>query len=99
MSDLISESQALRTCNLPDTPHWRGWLRKNLQSHDVSTGRLYQRDLVEQIATKIAPMAGTPKREEPAIRFSGPVDSGHAASPKPDERRLENRLAPPLETR
>lgn len=103
-AELISESQALRVCNLPDTPHWREWLRRNLQSTDVSTGKLYDRALVADVAGKLAPMQ---PRQSPVrtdqdageCRVSGAVDSGVAPRPKRNQEPLANRLAPTLETR
>ena len=104
MSHLISESQALRTCNLPDTPHWRGWLRRNLPSNDISTGKLYDRALVNGVAEKLKPMQPpqSPVRTESEAgecRVSGPVDSGVPTRPKRAEQNLTNRAAGAFEIR
>ena len=103
-AELISESQALRACNLPDTPHWREWLRRNLQSTDVSTGKLYDRALVADVAAKLAPMQ---PRQSPVrtdqdageCRVSVPVDSGVSVRPKRSAQPLDNRNGPTLLTR
>ena len=104
----LTESQALRACNLPDTPHWRNWLRGKLSPQEISTGRIYDRGLVERLAEKIRPLAGSPTPEPqrqtapdpPRVGFSSPTDSGI----KPRTKRqaavpLKNRNGPQLETR
>lgn len=107
MSAPISESQALRACNLPDTPHWRNWLRSNLAPQEISTGRIYDRSLVDLLAGKIGDFAratnppeerqATP--EPPRVGFSGPIDTGIRPRPKRHAMPLENRIGPQLETR
>lgn len=105
---LITESAALRACNLPDTPHWRNWLREKCQPQEISTGRVYDAGLVDHLAAKIRPLAGTPAPEPtpqreadtaPRVGFSGPVDSGISPRPQRAERPLENRIGPHLQTR
>ena len=82
MSAPITESQALRTCNLPDTPHWRNWLREKLAPQEISTGRIYDRGLVDHLAEKIRPLAGSPapepQREAPRHATSAPVEANAA---------------------
>lgn len=100
-SPLITESAALRACNLPDTPHWRNWLREKCSPQEISTGRVYDGGLVDHLAAKIRPLAGNPapapQREAPTgIQFSAPVDSGRLPR---TERQLQNRIAPDLHTR
>ena len=94
MSQFVSESECLRICNLPATVHWRRWIRAKIPSQEISTGRIYNRELVRHLAAKIAPVAGTPsqapQRTAPETRVSAPVDSGVP---------LANRKAGLLETR
>jgi hypothetical protein len=82
MFPTITESQALRSCNLPDTPHWRNWLRSKLAPQEISTGRIYDRAMVDLLAAKIRPATGDivlppePQRQAPAVPrtgHSGPV--------------------------
>jgi hypothetical protein len=103
MSAFISESQSLRACNLPDTPHWRGWIRSQLPSQEISTGRIYERALVDHLAAKIRPLNGDivlppePRAVPAEMQHSGPVDSGR---PRRDtEPPLVNRIAQPDRTR
>jgi len=103
MSAFLSESSCLRACNLPDTAVWRQWLRAKLPSQEISTGRIYDRAMVDLLAAKIKPVTGDivlppePQRQAPAVlQYSRPVDSGR---PKRSDTPLENRNGPALETR
>lgn len=104
MSDFLTESESLRACNLPSTSHWREWLRSKLPNQEISTGRIYQRGLVDHLAAAIRPLAGEPAPEpkrqaEPEIGFSGPVDSGVSRRTKREGPPLSNRIAGQLEHR
>ena len=85
MSTFLSESEALRACNLAATPTWREWLRRNLPSQEISTGRIYSRDAVSALHAKIrclagdpAPEAPEPQREAPRHATSAPIDANAA---------------------
>jgi hypothetical protein len=112
MAALISESETLRVLNLADTPHWRNWVRAKMPILELSTGRFYDRGLVEKLAAQIRPLNGDivlPPEHEPApqraaapeplrVGFGGAVDSG---SPRRAQRAeaLTDRDGPQLETR
>lgn len=79
--NLLTESQALRRLNLADTAQWRSWIRRTLPGQEISTGRLYDRGLVDALHAKTRALLGDPQPEASApsiIRTSGPVDSGIA---------------------
>ncbi|NQX00458.1 hypothetical protein HQ447_07340 [bacterium] len=102
MSDLISESASLRKCNLADTPQWRNWIRSQLPSQEISTGRIYDRCLVDLLASKIADFAratNPPEEQRETVTFghSGPVDSGIGR--KRGQMPLTDRGAPQLHSR
>lgn len=108
MSDFQTESEALRTCNLPATQNWRDWLRSQLPSQEISTGRIYDSALVAHLASKIGDFARAtnppeeepqPAPELPRVAFSGPTDSGIRPRAKRHVEPLTDRRGPQLETR
>ncbi len=74
MDQPISESSSLRKCNLPDTAHWRRWLRQNLESQEIGTGRFYERNQVDHIASKIGSFASS--TNPPQAAQSGSIAAG-----------------------
>jgi|TARA_B110000881_G_scaffold178730_1_gene164163 hypothetical protein len=51
--DIISESEALRKCNLPATPRWRNWLRAKLANKDMGVGKVYDSHAVDALSRKV----------------------------------------------
>ena len=66
--DIVSESEALRRCNLPATPRWRKFLRGELAHQDAGVGKVYEQETVDALARKVRDFAGTviPIEEYPA---------------------------------
>jgi hypothetical protein len=50
---LLSESEALRRCNLPATPRWREWLRGQLPHSEAGGGILYTERSVTDLSNKM----------------------------------------------
>ncbi len=66
MSTLVTESAALRKCNLPSTPRWRAWIRKTLDPVEVGGGMVYETGSVRRLARKIGSFcAATAEHDEP----------------------------------
>ncbi len=95
LPELYSESESLRKCNLPATPHWRNWLRSKLPAQSAGGGLVYPKYAVDGLAAQIGDFArATNPPEEaapPRTATSAPIDG----NPRP----LANRLASPLTTR
>jgi hypothetical protein len=54
---LNSESEALRRCNLPSTPHWRDWIRRTLPHSSAGGGNFYDAESVRILAEKVGAFA------------------------------------------
>ncbi len=57
LPELVSESQGLRMLDLPATPHWRNFLRRQLPSTSTGAGNLYDRFAVQELAARISDFA------------------------------------------
>lgn len=55
--DVVSESAALRTLNLPATDRWKRYLRETLPFSETQAGRLYPQVAVDRLAEKVADFA------------------------------------------
>ncbi|MDB4521416.1 hypothetical protein N9080_04420 [Akkermansiaceae bacterium] len=55
--DIISESAALRRCNLPATNRWRNHLRRNLPHHEMGNGKVYNEHQVNAFSKNIPDLA------------------------------------------
>jgi hypothetical protein len=63
LPELLSESEALRRCNLPATSRWRAWIRHHCPRREVSGGWVYRADYVRELVGKIRDRPpGEPKR-------------------------------------
>jgi hypothetical protein len=66
---LVSESEALRVCNLPSTPRWRDWLRETLDPIELTSGNVYERSSVRSLARKVT-AASTAAHDSPRSEIS-----------------------------
>lgn len=57
LTDIVSESEALRKCNLPSTPRWREFLRERLDFREAGGGKVYNEHAVNALAEKVADFA------------------------------------------
>ena len=102
----ITESQALRLCNLPATASWRSWLRNHAASQELTTGKIYSRSAIEALAEKIKPLtsdivlppeepeqpAPIPRQAPTGLQFSKP-------SPIRAGQPITTRIGPELQVR
>lgn len=86
----VSESEALRSCNLPATPRWRNFLRTKLAFAESGAGKIYNSDDVDQLAAKIGDFARETARPGEQASNSTPIDSASSSRRKGE---LLNRLA------
>ena len=54
---LMTESEALRNCNLPSTPRWRSFLRDKMPARAAGSSTVYLARDVRSLADKIADFA------------------------------------------
>ena len=54
ISDVITESEALRKCNLPSTSRWRAFMREKLPHGSAGNGIIYNEADVKKLAARIA---------------------------------------------
>jgi hypothetical protein len=77
--ELLSESEALRECNLPATSRWRAWIRHHCPRREVSGGWVYRADYVRELIEKIRdrppgePKRRTRERRNLGIRIPNPM--------------------------
>lgn len=64
LDPIVSESAALRACNLPSTPRWRAWLREQLAHVESGGGFVFRKSDVDGIAAKIGSFAASTFRGE-----------------------------------
>lgn len=83
--DVISESEALRRCNLAATNRWRSFLREKLPHNETQGGKLYPEAAVDALAAKIGDFAA---ETMPHVESSDPKPAGRSSRPLT----LKNRL-------
>lgn len=70
----ISESEALRTLNLPSTESYRNFLRSKLPHATAGKSRIYNSEDVDQLSAKIGDFAAeTARHAEVQTRTAAPA--------------------------